>query len=302
MTTGTFHYTNINGRESLVVFIEGAGQIVAPSHANFTKIRDLLFRDQDDTDYDEVNRLASAKALLDSVARLSDRVTLKGESILLDGDPVEPKLTSHLVEMWRNEDDNLPGYVKFLENLAANPSAVSREHLFKFLDKHELVITEDGHFIGYKGIGNDGLSVSSGVEDVTVVLADGTVETHKGRIPNPVGATVEMARSLVDGDRGRACSAGLHVGNHRYATGFGSTLLTVKVNPRDVVSVPSDSNDEKIRTCRYTILEVNEGRTLYGGTSYITESSDESDFDDEGCDDDDCCGDCGDNGGNCFCW
>jgi hypothetical protein len=80
-----------------------------------------------------------------------------------------------------------------------------------------------------------------------------------------------MARSLVDDNRDVACSVGLHVGNHHYASTFlggGSKLLTVKVNPRDVVSVPSDSNDEKIRACRFTVLEDNPDKTRYEGTSF----------------------------------
>jgi hypothetical protein len=210
---------------------------------------------------------------------------------------MENRLTKHVVAMIRAGDENYIGYVKFLENVKANPSKASRKARFKFLDKHGLTITEDGCFIGYKGGSGDGRSIHSGVEDVTVTLADGTVEIHKGRIPYPVGATVEMPRSLVDPDRDSACSVGLHVGTHNYATSYASNglFMTVSVNPRDVVAVPSDSNDQKIRAHRLTVLENNAAMTHYTGTSFVPadDADDEDEFDDDdtdgfyGVDDDD---------------
>jgi hypothetical protein len=78
-----------------------------------------------------------------------------------------------------------------------------------------------------------------------------------------------MPRSLVDPDRDTACSVGLHVGNFSYASGFAQKLLTVAVNPRDVVAVPSDSGDQKIRTHRFTVLGENLDKTQVTGTSYV---------------------------------
>lgn len=270
-----------NGTETVVVLGSQGVRVVSDSHPNYQPIRDLLLAG--DGDEAEVYRLAdSSTAILDTLRRLSDRVTIRRDTLFVDGDEVESRLTRHIVEMVRNGDENYVGYVAFLENLQANPSKKSRKSLFKFLDKHDLIITEDGCFVGYKGINDDGLSVSAGNEPVTVTLSDGTVEEHTGRIPNPVGAVVEMPRSLVDPERDRTCSVGLHVGNHNYANHFGSVLLTVKVNPRDVVSVPSDSNDEKIRTCRYEVLEQNERRTRYQGTSWTEHDDEYDEFEHEG--------------------
>jgi len=281
MSTVPFSFARAdNGTETIVVLGNQGVRVVSDSHPNFDRVRDLLL--SGDADEAEVYRYAdSTNQVLDALRRLSDRVTIRRDTLYVDGDEVESRLTRHIVDMIRNGDENYGGYVAFLENLQANPSKKSRKSLFKFLEKHDLVITEDGCFIGYKGIGDDGLSVSAGSEPVSVTLEDGTVEEHIGRIPNPVGAVVEMPRSLVDPEREVACSVGLHVGNHRYANGFGSVLLTVKVNPRDVVSVPSDSNDEKIRTCRYEIVERNDRRTQYQGTSWTEADQDEYSGEDE---------------------
>jgi hypothetical protein len=63
-----------------------------------------------------------------------------------------------------------------------------------------------------------------------------------------------MARDLVDDNPNNTCSAGLHVACFDYAKGFGSRLVEVKVNPRDVVCVPTDYNGTKMRTCRFEVV------------------------------------------------
>jgi hypothetical protein len=271
MTT-QFSFTRAeDGTETIVLIGSQGVRVVPDTHVNYTRIKEGLL--SQDAEQDAFALADAATIVGDTLTRLSERVTLKGDKIFFDGDVMETRLTRHIVDMLRSDDDNFEGYVAFLENVQANPSKKSRKSLFNFLDKHELVITEDGQFIGYKALNSDGKSVTAGHEDVTVTLPDGTVETHKGHIPNPVGATVEMPRSLVDPDRDTACSVGLHVGNFRYATGFvpgNGQFVTVKVNPRDVVAVPSDSNDEKIRTHRYTVVELNPNRTQYTGTSLVS--------------------------------
>lgn len=258
-----------DGTETIVLIGSQGVRVVPDSHANYSEVYDALINGNPDEQ--EVYELADAATRVTAeLQRLSDRVLIKGDTIYFDGDPMETRLTRHIVDMIRAGDENYTGYVAFLENVQANPSKASRKSLFKFLDKHDLVITEDGQFIGYKGINNDGKSSTAGHEDVTVTLPDGTVEVHQGRIPNPVGAVIEMPRSLVDDNRDVACSVGLHVGNFSFAQSFAQKLLTVKVNPRDVVSVPSDSNDQKIRTRRYTVLEENPNGTQYSGTSFTT--------------------------------
>ena len=79
--------------------------------------------------------------------------------------------------------------------------------------------------------------------------------THIGHIPNPPGAVVEMPRTQVSDDRHNGCTTGLHVGTWDYASAFGPKTLIVSVNPRDVVSVPKDCGYQKLRTCRYTVLD-----------------------------------------------
>ena len=127
--------------------------------------------------------------------------------------------------------------VNFMENLYANPSKRSVDELYNFLEKSQLPITPDGHFLAYKKV------------------RDNYFDCHSGTMDNSVGKIVEMARNEVDDDKDRTCSAGLHFCSLDYLNHFGGArIMIVKINPKDVVSIPSDYNDTKGRACRYEVI------------------------------------------------
>ena len=67
---------------------------------------------------------------------------------------------------------------------------------------------------------------------------------------------VYMDRNLVDEDKDRTCSVGLHFASFNYLQHFGgSRIVVVKINPKDVVAIPSDYNNSKGRTCCYEVIE-----------------------------------------------
>jgi hypothetical protein len=140
--------------------------------------------------------------------------------------------------------------VNFFEKLQANPNEDSKEQLYRYVEKHGIELFDDGDMILFKGClpGTPPTSRNTGKATVNG-------EEHDGHIPNPDGAIVEMPRSEVTFDPKVSCAQGLHVGTHKYASGFTSgPTLKVRVNPRDIVSVPRDHNEQKIRTCRYLVV------------------------------------------------
>lgn len=178
------------------------------------------------------------------------------------GDPVEDAMFEHAIRAI-HADKNPGAIVKFLERLEKNPSAESRSQLFAWIKAEGLTITADGLIVGYKGVSDDYHSISSGREPVTVTTADGKSEVITGHIPYPIGATVTIQRELVDADRDAACSVGLHVGTFSYAHGFGVRTLLVLVDPADVVSVPRDCHDQKVRVCKLIVArEYDEGSPI----------------------------------------
>lgn len=156
--------------------------------------------------------------------------------------------------------------MKFWENLKLNPSYNSKQMLYKFLEHNGHPFTEDGCFIAYRGVTSD------------------FKDMRTGNFDNSVGAVCEEDRALVDDNPNNTCSRGLHVACFDYAKGFGPTLIEVKVNPRDVVAVPTDYNGTKMRTCRFEVVAVGENlrnEVLYGNPAPMEEEVEEVDENEE---------------------
>jgi hypothetical protein len=71
-----------------------------------------------------------------------------------------------------------------------------------------------------------------------------------------VGTTPEMPRNEVNDDKDQTCSDGLHFCSQGYLGfyGAGGRTMILKVNPRDVVSIPSDYDNAKGRACKYEVI------------------------------------------------
>jgi hypothetical protein len=261
---------------SITVFLPGGGQLVATKdHPNF---RAIVTAVQDGHGgIPGVNTLRGLFDMAEGIAqrldRLSDRVSAGHGRLYFDGDVLAGALADAIIRFHTANVEDWKPLVAFLEKVQQNPNNHSRDQLFRWLSKHAYSITDDGDFIGYKGVGTNGKSQTSGVAWVNGVRCD-------GYIPNEPGTIIEMPRSMVAFDPAVACSTGLHVGNFRYAKGFAPSLRRIKVNPRDVVSVPTDSNDEKLRVCRYYVLDVvtDEDRSLTYAGDYLTKKVDVADL------------------------
>ena len=242
--------TTSDGKRSLTVVLND-GQVtpITDEHPGFENILTALTDGSADSKIKGL--LDPANAIYGKVSTLSERVRLVGGTLTFDGDPIDGPIADFIVNIVQTSDntDSYQAWINFLEKLGTNPSEESKSHLFKFMTAHGITVTKDGDIVLYKGVNADGTSVHAGPG-----IVNG--EAMNGHLPNEVGSTLEIPRSKVDTNRGVACSTGLHAGTHRYASSFAPRLLTVVINPRDVVSVPSDSNDEKVRVSRYTVLEI----------------------------------------------
>ena len=126
-----------------------------------------------------------------------------------------------------------------LEKLSENPHPHAWRETLLFCDKNGFQIFDDGDILGYKGVTSD-------FKDLRTRTFD-----------NTPGARVTMPRHQVDDDRRVSCSTGLHVAAHEYAHSFagsGGNVVVVKVHPADIVSIPYDYDNQKMRTCGYTVV------------------------------------------------
>lgn len=233
---------------------------------------------------DATDTASTVREKLTTIKGLDSRLAINGNQIVFDGDPIDPVLEDRIFSML-NEDGsprdelNWRSFSKFVDNLYKNVSEDVRSQLFGWLAYEEdqgngFALTPDGCFIGFKGC--------AGTVEEPVSINHGTAyvndERYDGAIPNKVGSVVSMPRSRVQADPAVGCSTGLHVGTYDYASNWAhGVLLTVKVDPRDVVSVPTECAAQKIRTCRYEIVGVAEGpnNTLTWGDDNWGDSEDD---------------------------
>lgn len=269
-----------NGQTLTVVFSDGEVATVPAVHGGFKAVLNYILTTEDDQ-VDE----RWIKENLDIIfkagtqlTQLSERVSLIGNRLLFDGDEINQSIADHILRLVSESDENgWKPLVLFLEKVQTNPSEASRESLYSWLVDREFTISEDGDFIAYKGVqvGKDGESLSINHGEAFV---DGVV--HRGAIPNPNGSVISMPRSGVNANVGIGCSTGLHAGTWDYAHSFArGRVLTVAINPRDVVSVPSDCNFQKLRVSRYTVLE--ETEVAYTTPTFFASQDDDFLDDDE---------------------
>jgi hypothetical protein len=262
-----------NENETLSIIGARVQTTVPPTHPNYATLVEYL-QTNDEHDEEHVERLLDlAFGASQRMYEISERVRLVNGTLYFDGDQLDNVLSRHIVRMVREGDDAWEGLVRFMENLAQNPSRKSRLHLFKWLNFADFTITREGMFIAYKGVTatHENLSSHAG----SGALVNGVPLDGYRQVPNPVGAVIEMPRSMVDPERSQTCSVGLHVGSYEYASGFGERLLTVEVNPRDVVSVPHDESDQKMRVCRYKVIQASD--TDYRGLTTFPAGDDDQD-------------------------
>ena len=193
-------------------------------------------------------------------------VSIEGDKIFWKGRVMHNALTKRMVAMIQ-EDFPVEPLIAFMENLMENPSKRAVNELYGFLEKNTLPITSDGCFLAYKKVRQDYFDVHSGTvlnkpaaymtDEDTAALEEAVGKNNEVTVEVVDGVTVvSMERNLVDDDQNRTCSTGLHFCSQDYLNNFGGERIVIlKINPRDVVSIPNDYNDSKGRCARYEIVD-----------------------------------------------
>lgn len=265
---------------NLTVFHGGEMYVATDTHPNFARIvAGVTEGDESVIELFDVQKTAQKR-----FDRLSERVTLANGKVYLDGEETDNALTQQVINFVNQGVEDFKPLVAFFEKVQTNPNSHSREQLYRWLRDRNITITEEGNFIAYKGVRKSGDSYESISHGSAI--SDGV--EYNGAIPNPLGAIVEMPRGDVQHDPSVGCHVGLHAGTWNYASGFAQgAVLTVEINPRDVVSVPTDCSDQKLRVCRYTVKDVTETEldvAVY--SSYPTLDGYDDGLEDEGDDED----------------
>jgi len=190
-----------------------------------------------DRDMDAAERLANPITTIRRFLSESGNCEVVDDEIFFKGEKLTGYTVTKIFEFMR---DSLPWeyMLTFLDNLQDNPSFRAREELYRFLETENLPVTEDGHFLAYKRVRED------------------WKDWHSGTIENTIGKIVEMPRRGVNDDQAIGCSNGLHAGSLDYVKNFHNNghILIVKINPKDVVCIPTE-DVRKLRCCKYEVLK-----------------------------------------------
>lgn len=215
---------------NIVVVIGNKSHTISKTHITYQKVLDAI-KSQDWAALPDI--IEPKKVVLNYGA---GNVSIQGETLYWKGKELNTGLSVRMIQMLQ-EGFPIEPMVKFMENLYQNPSHRAVTELYGFLEKNNLPITPDGHFLAYKKVRNNFL------------------DCHSGTMDNSVGKVVEMERYEVNDNKDQTCSTGLHFCGMSYLSHFGGErTVIVKVNPRDVVSIPSDYNEAKGRACRYEVI------------------------------------------------
>jgi hypothetical protein len=217
---------------NVTVVIDGKPHTISKTHVTYQKVVDAIKA----MDWPTVKNLIDpVKVVLNYGA---GNISVKGDQLFWKGQPFAGVLASRMIQMLQ-DGFTIDPMVLFMHNLMKNPSKRSVDELYGFLEKNNLPLTPDGHFLAYKKVRRD-------FKDI-----------HSGTMDNSPGTIVEMERNQVDDNKDQTCSTGLHFCGLSYLDHFGgidSRVVIVKIDPADVVSIPSDYNGAKGRACRYEVI------------------------------------------------
>ena len=269
----------ISGDGNITLVLNGEQFFIVKEDSSYDKVRQAL---SDNASAEELLVLVDKEKEVADYVHSTD-IQIKNGCVFYNGEEVHNTLTDRILTFMKEGLPVAP-LVNFLEKLMQNPSYSARQELFDFLEHKHLPVTEDGDFLAYKAVNST------------------YMDKYTGKFSNAIGSYVEMVRWNVDDDRGHGCASGLHAGTLEYVQSYGSfhdgdgadKCIIVKINPTDVVSVPTDSNCQKLRTCKYLVLRDYEGKMEY---NLYTDDGDEWDEDFDP-DEEDCMSDVGYEGMN----
>jgi hypothetical protein len=221
-----------------LVYQDGKPLTVNKNHPHFAEIT----RRVQEQEYEGLRELCQPAAAI--AAKNLSGVEIKFGEAWFNGIRLEGALSKRMVEEFEAGRD-ISQYSNFVRKVYENPSSTAVKELFLFMEAGYMPLCEDGDFLAYKKVRGD-------FRDI-----------HSGTMDNSPGNLVTMPRNQVDDRRDNTCSYGLHFCSYTYLPQFGSCsdnkVVMLKINPANVVSIPSDYQNTKGRACEYFVVQEVEG-------------------------------------------
>ena len=173
----------------------------------------------------------------------SKNVVVEKDTIKIDGVTVSNTATPimEFIKVLQKKgviDSEISRIKPFLENMFENPFIDAVQEIYDYCKAMDFEITDDGCFLAYKNVRSDLGSIF-----------DNGATKHK------IGEYTEV--KMYDTERTNTCSKGLHFCSKSYLQHYvGEVTIIVKINPKDVVSIPVDYNFAKGRCRKYLVVGI----------------------------------------------
>ena len=244
-------YMIVNSGISL--FEKGNTLLIAKDNLHYEDVLKDLSSANPKLSFEDVKNLIDVKKKIESFSKNGVSFSLEDNElhVSIDGTEIQnlsTPLRSRLISMIKSEglerDLALTAMTNFIVKLYKNPSFNSVNQLYGFLTANNLPLTNEGTFYAYKKVGAD------------------YKDLHSHTFDNSIGKEVFMPRYEVEDNPHITCSKGLHCCSYDYLDNYGSShidgpcrVVIVEVDPADVVSVPVDYDNAKMRVCKYTVVD-----------------------------------------------
>ena len=240
------NYRVIKGEKTLTIFLDG---MIYHFDVNDEKSKRLLSAIKNNISDEELRKMIVFDDFKEYCRPMEDKkdgVVITEDTILIDGEEISTPLANQIRRHYK-EGISIEPIINFIRKVRLNPSYRIRNQLWNFIEASQnsggFTLADDGDILAYKKVSKD-------YKDI-----------YTGKFDNSVGSVVEMERKNVDDDPNNTCSAGLHFCAYSYLSHYGSKskdtdkIMLVKINPKDVVSIPTDYGYAKARCCRYEVIQ-----------------------------------------------
>jgi hypothetical protein len=255
----------------ITIFVEGKQHTIHATDSNFASAVTAF----EASDWDGLYNILNPAQVFQNLYAKYEQIEVKHGNVYVNDEPISSLIAGRILDFLAKGVDCLPVF-KFITKLNLNPSARAVNELYTFLEHKFLPLTDNGNFLAYKALRSD------------------YTDVHTGKFNNSVDNVLEMPRNKVDDNKEVGCSYGFHAGTLEYARGFrpcNGKLVVVEINPADVVSIPTDCECQKLRTCKYKVHSEYEVplEDLAYESRYSTDNDEDvdrewdDDSDDEGC-------------------
>ena len=228
-----------DGKSITVFFKSGESAVWQASNPNYAVVKDLAEK----SEWIAIETLNNAsKAVIEGTVEIKDdKVVAHTEDVTLTVELPKDNKFVKFVKLLKDKgviDKRIEEITPFIHKLIENKFIDAVEEVYDFCNAGDFEITKEGNLIAYKKVLKDLGSVHDG-----------------GATKHIIGEYTEVEN--FDTNRHAVCSSGLHFCSREYLSSYsGDQVIAVEIDPRDIVSIPTDYSFQKGRCRRYKTLGI----------------------------------------------